>query len=154
MVEVITTAKKIMSPSMAIAQPDKKLCPAAYAAALPVMGSTPNAIMTNKNGPGFAPNPAMVLLIEFLKASRIFSTILKRLLTRNISNIKGSKYNASTISEIKYKIVIDNQPRPWLCPSNTPAGMPPPIGIEKSKKTAHIFEAELIDNAVTRRHHL
>ena len=54
-VDAATIPKKIMSPAIATVQPARNPCPATLAAARPVIGSTPNAIITNINGPGVAP---------------------------------------------------------------------------------------------------
>ena len=63
-VDMAMSPKNNISPAIAMAQPVMKLCPAARAAALPVIGSTPNAIEISKIGPGSGPNRAMVFWVE------------------------------------------------------------------------------------------
>src|SRR5262245_60271946 len=122
-----------MSPAIAIAQPCTKPCPAAAAAARPVIGSTPKLTRTRPSGPRApASVPPACVAIRRITPPRRARGGTQRPIHASVRRM-GSKVNASTTSDRKYSPAMTGGDTPALRAINTPAGMPPPIGTQKSR---------------------
>jgi hypothetical protein len=100
-VDAIISAKKTMSPQIASSQPEINPCPAALAAARPVMGSTPNEIAIREKGPAVTPYFIPILAIEAwwastqrLRSCECFAALMNPF-------IRGSKRQARMMSDTK-----------------------------------------------------